>query len=166
MGAPFRTQQARTAAPSSIEAGGSNVEGISDSFARADHVHEIADPSTEVTASGVVTTTSTTFVTVAGMTITPSAGTYLVWFSANGEHNSGGGSELVVGLAVAGVDLAVTERQAGGGFLTANVRYAVSTQAKVTVNGSQAIEGRFRRDGGVGSVELDNRSLMIMKVGN
>ena len=163
MPAPIRAGQAQTGAPVSIEAGGTNTEGTSQDFARADHVHQISDGSQEVTASGATSTTATTFSTISGMSITPPAGTYLVWLDTYGSHQNNSAA-LVVGLAVDGADIAVTERMAGGSSTSDGHQFPTTTQGKIVVDGTQAIQGRFRRDGGSGNVTVNNRSLMILKV--
>jgi hypothetical protein len=146
-----------------IEAGGTSAEGVSTSFARADHIHRILDPSAEVSATGNISTTSTTPITATSMTITPGAGTYVVWFSAYGLHNNNN-AELSIGIAVTGTDVANSERRAGGTNQSDDSFFSLSTQAKVTITGGDTIQGRFWKPVGGGSVELEERTLTIIKV--
>ena len=49
-----------------------------------------------------------------------------------------------------------------GGGQTSNMEIGLTAIAKVTVNGSQTIEGRWRQSGGTG--EIRERSIMIQQV--
>lgn len=110
-----------------------------------------------IEATGDITTTSTTDVLATGMTTTPAAGTYLVIFSGSVENsNNDAGSTLSI--------------YRGGTVVTASVRTSVtksnnsdifSTNAVVTVNGSQAIEGKWRVGSNTGT--MHTRSLMILQ---
>ena len=64
----------------------------------------------QVSATADTTTTGTTDVAVSGMTVTPGAGDYLVWFSGSVEGIAGGSTQNV-SLYVNGVQLAHGERQ-------------------------------------------------------
>lgn len=113
----------------------------------------------EVSGTSSVTTTSSTAVLMAGMTITPAAGTYLVWFS--GEYSASNNNVTMTASIYS-----------GGTLVTASERLAVTSntdqdmifasQAIVTVNGSQAIEGRWRRSGN--TLTNTRRTLTILKV--
>lgn len=151
------------AAPPTLGAGGANAEGSAASFARSDHVHRIADPSTEVSATGSILTTSSTPTIATGMTITPSAGTYLVWFSSWGGH-SNNNARLAIAIGVAGTIAPNSTREVGGTNQSDGMVFNLSTQARVTVNGSQAIQGGYWRSTGGGSVVLFDRTLTILKV--
>jgi len=146
-----------------IGAGGTSIEGTSNSFARADHVHRIIDPSSEASATGNISTTSASPTTAAGMSITPGAGTYLVWFSTWGLH-SRNFAELAIGIAVAGTDVAASERRWGNTNQSDGGSATLATQARVTITAGQAIQGRFWRASGGGSVEINDRTLTILKV--
>lgn len=146
-----------------IQAGGTSSEGAAASFARSDHVHRIADPSTEVSATGSISTTSSTPTIATGMTITPSAGTYLVWFSSWGGHTNNN-ARLAIAIGVAGTIAPNSTREVGGTNQSDGMAFNLSTQARVTVNGSQAIQGGYWRSTGGGSVVLFDRTLTILKV--
>lgn len=144
-----------------IEAGGTSSEGVSTSFARADHVHRIIDPSTNVGGTSNLTTTSTT--PVVAESITPGAGTYLVWWSTWGVHNNNF-SELAVGILANGVLDNNTVRRSGGTNQSDGAELSLASQTKVTVSNGQAIAGAYWKFGGGGSVEINERTLTILKV--
>jgi len=114
-----------------------------------------------VEATGAVTTTSSTDVLVTSMTITPASGTYLVWFSGAGGNT---GSENVSAFSIwsAGSQVASSERLEALAKDEPTSSRNYCCVARVTVNGSQAIEGRFRADSG--TARTTTRNLMILKV--
>jgi len=125
----------------------------------ADEVPPAADI---VTSTTPASTTSGTHVLAAGMTITPAAGTYLVTFSATAGQTGNNDQvyiQVFAGGAAQGVEMEVRQ---GTTFLPRTGRYGIVAQAKVTVNGAQAIDGRFRQVGGTGT--LYSRSLSIVEV--
>jgi hypothetical protein len=125
----------------------------------ADEVPPAADI---VTSTTPASTTSGTHVLAAGMTITPAAGTYLVTFSATAGQTGNNDQvyiQVFAGGAAQGVEMEVRQ---GTTFFGGAGRYGIVAQAKVTVNGAQAIEGRFRQVGGTGT--LYSRSLSIVEV--
>lgn len=121
----------------------------------------------QATATGDTTTTSSTDVLMNAMTLTPAAGTYLAIFSTSVE-SSGTNSDIRTSIYVGGSQVAHTERwavpqfSAGGLGGTPSIPIPISTQAIVTVNGSQAIEGRWRRSGGTATAH--QRTLSIIKL--
>ena len=117
-----------------------------------------------VTANGTITITSSSDVLATGMTVTPVEGTYLCFFtgacwmvnpdSTHFTYSSiyAGGSQ-VTGSEVPNSD--------GVGFATPFCCVAVCT-----VNGTQAIEGRWRRDAGGGTASMvGTRTLNYLKIG-
>lgn len=125
----------------------------------ADEVPPAADI---VTSTTPASTTSGTHVLAASMTITPAAGTYLVTFSATAGQTGANDRvyiQVFAGGAAQGVEMEVRQ---GITFFGGAGRYGIVAQAKVTVNGAQAIEGRFRQVGGIGT--LYSRSLSIVEV--
>jgi len=129
------------------------------------------DPATIATGSAYqvasaldpIATSSLTDAPIPGLTLTPPAGTYLVVWGATISHNKSGQTAFG-SVWVGGAQIAYTERQIGG---QANNLGNASSQAIVTVNGSQAIEARWRvssnSGGGMGS-SPGPRSLTILKV--
>ena len=87
-----------------------------------------------------VTTTLDTDTVIPGMTITPGAGTYLAEFASAAAVNKNART-VFVSLYVNGVQVALTEREAGG--QSNNVGGIVFT-AEVTVADAQAIDVRWR----------------------
>jgi len=115
-------------------------------------------------ATDLLTSNPATDTVIAGtgqsMTMTPESGTYLAWFSSSlsGSANSAYG---FVSIWSGGAQIADSERRtdvaAAGEYL------AFQTQAVASVNGTQAIEARWRM--GSGSGTLYSRNLIILKVG-
>jgi hypothetical protein len=110
-------------------------------------------------ATAGTTTTSASDVLVAGATLTPAAGTYLVWFT--GSHSQSNNNDLYTIIYSGGSPVAASERTFNRGATT-SATTSFSSTAKVTVNGSQAIEGRWRITGGTAT--LTQGQLMILKV--
>lgn len=119
---------------------------------------------TEVSATADTTTTSTTDVLINAMTITPVAGTYLVWFGTCVDH-SAQSVAVTVSLYAGGVLLTETVRSPvprfngiGANSLNPNV----NTFTKVAVNGSQAIEARWKTASGTATAH--QRTMFILRV--
>jgi hypothetical protein len=107
-----------------------------------------------------VTTTSTTDTLLNDMTLTPPAGTYLAIFSGSMVNSMNGAQRLFVSIYAAGVQANGSGRSIGiGGGAYANA----STQAIVTVTGSQAIEVRWRAAAGTNTA-ID-RAFNLIKIG-
>lgn len=121
-----------------------------------------------VTATGKTTTTSSSDVVISGMTITPVAGTYIVIFSTC-LKNTGTNGNVAVSIYSGGSINSHSERVcspqfASGGYGgTPSLSFPIETHATVTVNGSQAIEARWRRS--TGTASCSTRSMIIWKVG-
>lgn len=113
----------------------------------------ISTPLTAVEESGTstITTTSGTNALMAGMTITPPAGTYLVWFSC-AIKSSNAGSTQSVSFYVGGTQKADSVRVVGafdGGTLSATTAICgVAINGLITVDGSQAITVEWSTTGG------------------
>jgi hypothetical protein len=152
--------QIPTAAASSISTSTTNTQGASTSFARADHTHAVSVTSQEATATADDTTTSATDALMNSMTLTPAAGTYWVLWHGSIVNSANGAERTWVSLYLGGSQVSATERSIG----TAGGAYAPSmTGAVLTVNGSQAIELRWRVAGGTSTVH--SRRLSILKIG-
>ncbi len=116
-------------------------------------------------ASNEITTTSSSYILAASMSLTPASGTYLVWFTGENRHSS---ENNITDTAIysGGTLVAESEREykendtdpGGSGSWQ-----SFASGAKVTVNGSEAIEGRYRESGS-GTAYLRCRQLMILKV--
>lgn len=120
---------------------------------------------TDLNSSTVVSTTSTTFSTMSGMTATPAAGTYLVILSVDIGTVSDGAGEIRIAVAGTEADNSIrrcyTEATGLLGAL-ADARNAASTQAILTVNGSQAITGDYRSV--TNTVTANKRAMSIVRL--
>lgn len=119
---------------------------------------------TEANSTTTATTTSTTDVVMTGMTITPVAGTYLVWFSASFTNNTGGDT-ITVSINVGGTQKADSVRTVipfESGTFGNPQTIPLATQGVVTVNGSQAIAIDWHTSGGTATV--NQRTLNILRV--
>jgi hypothetical protein len=112
-------------------------------------------------ASGDTTETSATDVLVASMTLTPDAGTYTVTFTSSLELSSSNSASFF-SIYSAGSQVAASERMAKRGAGQGQVALPFTCVAKVTVNGSQAIEGRVRVDAGTATIH--QRTLLAVEV--
>lgn len=117
--------------------------------------------STIAEATANTTVVSAVDVLVASMTITPAAGTYLVWFSSTVESSSIVDT-MFMSIYSGGVQVAASEREIDS--LSLNESVGFCCMAKVTVNGAQAIEGRWRNNA-IGTATMHERQLMILRVG-
>lgn len=107
--------------------------------------------------------TGTTYVLVDSMTITPVAGRYLVWFNGSIHHGSNNGT-IFTSIFAGGVQNTPSEREFMRGAGQGDIHASFTSIAEVTVNGSQAIEGRWLRAGG--TLTMHERVLMILRVGD
>lgn len=109
-----------------------------------------------------ITTTSTSDVLMTGMTITPTSGTYLVLASCT-SNNSGNNTNFISvysgGVQVSGTQQSILRTNNN----LANARLQYVSNCQVTVNGSQAIDMRWRVSTGTGTCY--SRYLTIIKVG-
>jgi hypothetical protein len=114
-----------------------------------------------VTATITATTTSTTFVTLDSMTITPGAGTYWVTFSATGSMNKNA-QQVVSIIRENGVQIAASERELGG---QANNFGNFNAQGEATVAAGQAIDvyWRITSAAGGGTGTCLERTLMVIR---
>lgn len=127
----------------------------------------IALDNTTVSATATTTTTSATDVLMNAMTITPAAGTYLVFFGTSLE-SSANDADVFISIYSGGSQVSGSERGSVPNVSAsfgdpAGSRDAVQTHAIVTVNGSQAIEGRWRRSSGTASAF--SRNMSIIRIG-
>lgn len=98
-------------------------------------------PATSVTGTSTITTSSITDVLMTTMTITPAAGNYMVFFSGD-IKNSNANRTMVMSIYVGGS--LQTASESINFISNASDIYTFKSQALVTVNGAQAIEGRWR----------------------
>ena len=116
------------------------------------------------TATGTITTTSTTDVLATSMTLTPAAGTYLVFFrGAAWNTSTGAGLGVFLSIYAGGSQDAGSQLFLSDGT---NFNTPFTCVAVVTVNGAQAIEGRWRIAAGSGTASmLSTRALTIVQIG-
>lgn len=100
-------------------------------------------------ATGDITTTSTTDVIATSMIETPVAGTYMVEFSGSVDHGTNGAT-IELSIHVDGAQQASSERRFMRG--NQNISSPFSCKARVTVNGTEQIEGRWRVSSGTGTM--------------
>jgi len=174
-------------APSSV--GTSNQTGTASTVSASDHVHDHGaqiEPTHHAVATGAnngfmsatdktkldllaaasasdaagsVNTASLVDVLMSGMTQTPVAGTYEVWFGADVSNNTANQS-VYANIYVGGVKVAASERPFFRGPVAA--RGCLTCLARVTVTGVEAIEGRWRVSGGTG--DALGRQLHVVRV--
>lgn len=149
--------QAPTAAAIAITTSSSNTEGTASSLARSDHTHNVTVTNYSVESTNTITSNSTTDVLIADMTLTPPSGTYLVMFSYSVLNSGNGAQRIWTSIYSGGTQKADSERITGiAGGSTASV----TTQCIVTVNGSQAIEARWRAAAGTNTGYARNLTLL------
>jgi hypothetical protein len=116
-------------------------------------------PSFVAEATNDITTTSTSDILATSMTLTPPAGTYLVFFTTSAENDASNGSTFI-NIYSGGTIVSASEREREHN--RADDSSGLSATARVTVNGSQAIEGRWRVSTDTGT--LHERTLAIFEV--
>jgi len=121
----------------------------------------------EISATASATTTSTTDVLMTGMTITPVSGTYKVMFSSTISSNTTGSTITISiysnGTQVAHSVRALTPQFTTGVLASASINMNVTTQAMVTVSGTQAIEIRWKIAGG-GTATVNQRAMDVFRM--
>lgn len=126
---------ATVGAPLSTDTNGQLVSGTSTSTVNA----TAATTTTNATATGVL---------INAMTLTPVAGTYYVSFHTSLQSNTNNIDVIVSifsgGTIVTGTEMVGTPQIQGGLTPSLNMKVPVSVSCFTTVNGSQAIEARWR----------------------
>lgn len=129
------------------------------------------NPYSYVTSTTAVSTSSTTYTTVTGMSITPVAGTYLVIFNTRAT-TTGASAQAEFALFNAGTRVTESTREVSCniqllGLITISLNTigtSGTSVAVITVNGSQAIDTRFRSVNG-GSITFTERNLTLLRIG-
>lgn len=123
----------------------------------------VANANTIAEANSDITTTSVTAVLTTGMTLTPAAGTYLCFFQGTVcNDNTGAGLYVEMSLYAGGSLLTHSRHRASD---SVNFDQAFTCMGIAVVNGSQAIEGRWRRTAGTGTAYMNGpRSLIIVRI--
>ena len=116
----------------------------------------------EASATDDPPTTSTTDVLVSGMTLTPGAGDYLIWFSGSLQNTTTNFHQRV-SLYVNGAQVAHTQREIFTEGSIPNTSFPIATHAYVTGLGAgQTIDVRWRTEGGTAT--MHERTLVIQKL--
>lgn len=117
----------------------------------------------EVSATSSTSTTSSSYTQINSMTSTPAAGTYLVTFSASASGTADN-QQIQTAMYVGGSVQTYTERDFGFESNTANNtnRISIQSEAIVSVNGSQAIEMRYKTN--TGTCNVNERSMILLKI--
>ncbi len=118
---------------------------------------------TQVTSTTAVSTSSTTYVLITGMTVAPAAGTYWVSFSGSFGIPSTTGVTFYCTIYSGGVQVTHSERTMWNiSVHVHSVELPCHTQALVTVNGSQAVEVRYRASA-ANSITARARSMLLIR---
>jgi hypothetical protein len=122
------------------------------------------------TASGIINynltsatpfaTTSSTDVLITGMSITPQAGTYAIWYSST-NANTTNNSKNNVTLYKGGSSITDSNRTFQTG--SSNMTFQLNTLTVTSCNGSQAIDVRVKTS--TGTFTVDGRSLLLIRLG-
>ena len=141
---------------------GADLQQLHYRWRNDDGVETGASPPLQVNATGDVSTTSGSDVVVSGMTLTPGAGDYLVWFSGSVEA-SGSNTTQNVSIYVNGVKAAHTEREVFTEGSIPDTSFPVATQLYVTgVGAGETIDVRWRTSGGTAT--MHERTLTVEQV--
>lgn len=121
-------------------------------------------------ASTTTTTTSSSTFASLGVSLTPPAGTYLFMLdTAITCAISGVTNVAEIAIALAGTNVAQSVKpcgieMSGLAFASAGTRIPASTMAIITVNGSQAVTGRWRRSVGSATHSAYNKNLIAIRI--
>ena len=156
-----RTSQVAKSVPFDNATNGFNSTNVQDAIEESVNFSY----SLEATATASVTAGTGADALLTGMTLTPPAGDYLVWFSCD-LNSSTVGAATSFSLYVGGTQKADSLRKVqpfDGGTLSAGAaRCGVAINGKVTVNGSQAIEVRWSASGGTNAAA--SRTMNILRI--
>lgn len=150
-----------TAAASSLTTASTNTQGASTSFARADHTHAITVSNQSVNAAAGATSAALTDTLITGMTLTPTAGTYMAYFVTSSVNSANGTQRTFISLYFNGVQVNNSEVAVGG----SGGAYIPSTNIGIiAANGTNAIEARARVAGG--TTTFYEMQLILIRLGN
>lgn len=113
-----------------------------------------------VQADDTIACSTSSFILSTGMTITPPAGTYMVTFAVGGLTHGSLDASISIRIYMDGAVASATMLWWRGG-LAAAVAGTATAIAKVTVNGSQAIEGRWSSS--TSTANMRGRTLAIVQ---
>lgn len=107
-------------------------------------------PILQASATASTTTTSTSYVLMDSMSLTPAAGDYLAVFSTSVSDNTAG-TYVRISIFVNGVQQAHTEREQFQEGSIVGSPYAIATHANITVGAGQTVEVRWLVTAGTGT---------------
>jgi len=131
---------------------------------RVNFLEEVTQFSTQLSFTGVTTSTATTDTLISGLTYTPGAGTYMV-FAGGSINLSVKNRNMWVSVYTGGTQVAFTEVEFQPGEADAYTPFAL-TGVLVTVGDGEAIDMRWRRDTGnpPPTMRFQNRHMTIVQV--
>lgn len=142
-----------------VDTSTSNAAGTANTVARSDHTHNTVITNGFIDSVASATTSSATDAVINSMTLTPAAGTYIVSFEGVFSHGTNNG---VTNYSIyAG---AVQQANSVRSYTTQNnTKFAVTTSAKVTVDGATAITAQWNTPAGTATIL--GRSLRVVRTG-
>jgi hypothetical protein len=146
-----------------VTTGATNAAGSATTLALSDHMHVAAPPNYSAIESSTRTQNTASDLLMGNQTVTPAAGTYMVMFS--GDISNSAVAKVTYcciysgGSKVTGTD----RRNQNEGNSTINDYRNFATHCIVTVNGAQAIEGRWRTTT-VNTATSINHTLIAVRV--
>lgn len=112
------------------------------------------------TATADTAVSNSSYTLLSGMTLTPAAGAYLVWFTSSVESSSV--TDLTfLSIFVGGSQVAASEIETDS--KTANEADAVQCVARVVVDGTQAIEVKWKNNGAA-TATAHERTLIALRL--
>lgn len=151
----FTTQTANTvfAGPTSGGPATPTFRTLTAADVTALNYHEVSDTVT------IAAFSSASYTLATSMTFTPAAGTYQVTFGSSITPSTTSGVYQYAIFNDAAI-VAHSQRIVG----SFNGYFTLQTQAVVTVNGSQAINVRWRKSAGTGSADMFERSMFLLRI--
>lgn len=114
------------------------------------------------TSTTSFSTTSTTFTTISETTITPAAGTYMVYYNSTAQSNSNN-TTFEFAFFLNGTVISNTVRQYN--VTTSGIRLGATIIAVITVNGTDQIDTRLRVTAAGSTITTYNRSMTAVRIG-
>lgn len=113
-----------------------------------------------VTSDTTFSTTSSTYVLITGMTITPPSGTYGIWFTADIKIVA---NNKIAQFAIAKNGTVQTNTQRDVQGVSSNFRSQTTTMGIIQVNGSEALDVRCNISSS--SLNVEQRSFLMIRLG-
>jgi hypothetical protein len=142
------------------DTGIANDQGSAASFARSDHVHNTVISNNKAASTSSATTSSASNSAIASMTVTPVAGTYVVFFEgvfSNSVNNALTTFSIYSDASQISDSIRIFKTQN-------NLNLGCRSTAVITVNGSNVITAQWNTSTGTSTIV--GRSLMAIRVGS